>query len=181
VYALDVTHPAALEHILAVIGRAVAWGYDYLKLDFISAGVLPGVRHEPIDRHSGYRRAVERIRSVVGDDVMLVACGAPVIPSIGVFDAIRIGPDVAYFRTRYCLLTGDQKALVADLTRVCRFRATSDIPSTLEPDERAALAAYLEESFQVHRIDRYRWKIDGREVDFGPVAAVPPSFRPWHA
>jgi alpha-galactosidase len=95
VYALDVTHPAALEHILAVIGRAVAWGYDYLKLDFIYAGALPGVRYEPIDRHVGYRRTVERIRSVVGDDVMLVACGAPVTPSIGVFDAIRIGPDVS--------------------------------------------------------------------------------------
>ena len=95
VHALDVTHPAALEHILDVVGRVVAWGYDYLKLDFIYAGALPGVRHEPIDRHAGYRRAVERIRSLVGDDVVLVACGAPVIPSIGVFDAIRIGPDVS--------------------------------------------------------------------------------------
>jgi alpha-galactosidase len=52
-------------------------------LDFIYAGALPGMRYEPIDRHVGYRRAVERIRSVAGDDVMLVACGAPVIPSIG--------------------------------------------------------------------------------------------------
>jgi hypothetical protein len=52
------------------------------------------------------------------------------------------------------------------------------IPATLDPDERAALAAYLEERSQVRRIDRFRWEIDGRDVDFGPVAAVPPSFRP---
>jgi hypothetical protein len=64
---------------------------------------------------------------------------------------IGTDPDVAYFRSRYCLPTYEQKALVADLTRVCRFRATSDIPATLDPDERAALAAYLEERSQVRR------------------------------
>lgn len=222
VHALDVTHPAALEHIADVIGRAVEWGYGYLKLDFIYAGALPGARHEAIDRHAGYRQAIERIRGVVGDDVVLVACGAPVIPSIGVFDAIRIGPDVsetwenhaatrylhhvsgpqaryavatsvhrmwlqpvigtdpdvAYFRSRYCLLTEAQKALIADLTRACRFRATSDIPATLDPDEQAALAEYLQERPHVHQIDGFRWSIDGREVDFGPVATEPPTFRP---
>ncbi|HTN78232.1 MAG TPA: hypothetical protein VMK16_01065, partial [Acidimicrobiales bacterium] len=29
------------------------------------------------------------------DDVYLLACGAPIIGSLGVFDAIRVGPDVA--------------------------------------------------------------------------------------
>ena len=46
-------------------------------------------------RERVYRDAVEVIRSAVGDDVYLLACGAPIVPSIGVFDAIRIGPDVA--------------------------------------------------------------------------------------
>lgn len=223
IHAVDVTHPAALDHVVAAIRAAVQWGFDYLKLDFLYAGALPGVRHTDVERHVGYRRAIEAIRDAVGDDVILLACGAPVIPSIGVFDAIRIGPDVsevwevdkithylhhlaapaaryavatsvhrlwlqpligtdpdvAYFRTRYCLLTAEQKALVADLTRVCRFRATSDIPATLDPDEHAALAAYLDEQVDVRRTGRYRYQIAGRGVDFGPVAATPPMFMPY--
>jgi alpha-galactosidase len=145
VHALDVTHTAALSHIVDVLRAAVGWGFDYLKLDFIYAGALAGRRHVETERHAAYRQAIEAIRAGVGDDVLLLACGAPVVPSLGVFDAIRVGPDVAYFRTRYCLLTDEQKALVADLTRVCRFRATSDIPATLDADEREALARYLDD------------------------------------
>jgi alpha-galactosidase len=222
VHALDVTHPDALAHVVEVLCAAVGWGFDYLKLDFIYAGALEGRRHVDTERHTAYRRAVEAIRDGVGDDVLLLACGAPVVPSLGVFDAIRIGPDVAeiwentevtrylhhlgapqaryavatsvhrlwlqpligtdpdvaYFRTRYCLLTDEQKALVADLTRVCRFRATSDVPATLDPHERDALARYLEETSTIERVGRHRYAIDGREVDFGPVADEAPVMLP---
>lgn len=222
VHALDVTRPDVLAHVVDDVRAAAGWGFDYLKLDFLYAAALPGVRHAEVERHRAYRRAVEALRDAVGDDVLLLACGAPIVPSLGVFDAIRVGPDVAelwenhaatrylhhvsgpqtryaiatsahrlwlrpligvdpdvaYFRTRHCLLTDAQKALLADLTRVCGFRATSDVPATLDPHERTALAAYLDERSRVEPVDRYRWKIDGREVDFGPVAAAPPEFRP---
>lgn len=222
VHAIDVTNPDALAHVLDVLRGAARWGFDYLKLDFLYAGALPGARHAEVERHLAYRAAIEAFRTAVGDDVVLLACGAPVVPSVGVFDAIRIGPDVAevwenahvtrylhhlaapqarfavatsvhrlwlrpligtdpdvaYFRTRYCLLGDEQKALVADLTRVCRFRATSDIPATLDPDERDALAAYLTEDVEVRRLGRYRFAIEGREVDFGPVAAAAPVMLP---
>ena len=221
-HALDVTHPDALAHVCDVLRTVVGWGFDYLKLDFLFAGALAGVRHTDVERHRAYRDAIEAFRDVVGDHVVLLACGAPVIPSLGVFDAIRVGPDVAevwenthvtrylhhlsspqaryavatsihrlwlqpligtdpdvaYFRTRYCLLTGEQKALVTDLTRVCRFRATSDIPSTLDPHEVDALANYLTEDVEIHRLGRYLFDIGGREVDFGPVAAAPPVMLP---
>lgn len=221
-YALDVSQDAVLDHVEGFIRDAVDWGYSYLKLDFIYAGALPGARAGGLERHAAYRRAIERIRATVGEDVVLLACGAPVLPSIGVFDAIRVGPDVseiweiphitrylrslshpqaryavatsvhrlwlqpligtdpdvAYFRTRYCLLTDAQKRIVQDLTRVCRFRATSDIPATLDAHERDALAAYLTEDVEVTSLGDYRYRIGGREVDFGPVAAEPPTFLP---
>jgi alpha-galactosidase len=222
VYALDTTHPDALAHVCDVLRRAVDWGFTYLKLDFLFCGALPGVRCRAVERHQAYRDAVEAFRDAVGDDVVLLACGAPVAPSLGVFDAIRIGPDVAamweldreirylhtlstpqaryaiatsvhrmwlqsligtdpdvaYFRTRYCLLTDEQKALIADLTRVCRFRATSDIPATLDPHEHEALRAYLQEDISVRQLGRYRWAIGDREVDFGAVAGRPPVMLP---
>jgi alpha-galactosidase len=94
-YGLDVTHPDTRDVIVDVIGRTVGWGYRYLKLDFIYAAALPGRRHEDLPREEAYRRAVELVRRTAGDDVYLLACGAPVLPSLGVFDGLRIGPDVA--------------------------------------------------------------------------------------
>jgi alpha-galactosidase len=48
-----------------------------------------------VPREQAYRDAVELVRRAAGDAVYLLACGAPIIPSIGVFDGIRVGPDVA--------------------------------------------------------------------------------------
>ncbi len=94
-FALDLSHPAALEIVAETMTRAVDDGFTYLKLDFLYAAALPGRRHTDVPREEVYRDAVQVIRSVVGDDVYLLACGAPIVPSVGVFDAIRVGPDVA--------------------------------------------------------------------------------------
>lgn len=90
--ALDVENPGVVEFVAETCRRAVErWGFGYLKLDFLYAGALGGAGEH------GYRTAVESIRQAVGDDCYLLACGAPIIPSIGVFDGIRVGPDVAPF------------------------------------------------------------------------------------
>lgn len=94
-YGLDVTHPGTQEFVVDLIRRAVAWGYTYLKLDFIYGAALPGRRHEDMPREEAYRRGVELMREAAGEDIYLLACGAPIVPSLGVFDGIRIGPDVA--------------------------------------------------------------------------------------
>jgi alpha-galactosidase len=94
-FALDLTHPVALEIVAETMTRAVDDGFTYLKLDFLYAAALPGRRHADVQREQVYRDAVELIRNVVGDEVYLLACGAPIVPSVGVFDAIRVGPDVA--------------------------------------------------------------------------------------
>jgi alpha-galactosidase len=97
-YALDVTHPAAAEWLRHVVQTmAEDWGYDYLKIDFIYAGALRGVRY---DRNctsvQAYRRGVQIIRDAAGDRFIL-GCGAPFAPSVGLVDGMRIGPDVAPF------------------------------------------------------------------------------------
>ena len=94
--ALDATHPA-VEAWLESLGRELrALGFDYLKLDFLFAGALAGARHDP--RASGvqaYRRGIAALRRGAGPGVFLLGCGAPLGPSIGLFEAMRIGPDVA--------------------------------------------------------------------------------------
>ncbi len=97
-WALDPTHPGVLEWLFE-LGRAVrGQGFDYLKLDFLYAGALAGARHDPaVPLAAGYRRALRALRDGAGDGVLLLGCGAPLVPSIGLVEAMRIGPDVAPF------------------------------------------------------------------------------------
>lgn len=94
-FALDTTHPAVQEHLDAVVRTVVGWGFRYLKLDFLYAGALPGVRHRDVPRERAYREALQRIRTAAGPDVYLLGCGAPMLPSVGVLDGVRVGPDTA--------------------------------------------------------------------------------------
>jgi alpha-galactosidase len=218
-YALDVTRADAVEAVAETIHAVRNWGYSFLKLDFLYAAALPGRHQEPAGRESAYRRAIAAIRQAAGDDAYLLACGAPVVASLGVFDAIRVGPDaapywenadrvvhlhdrsgpgaadaiatslnrlwvrdvitpdpdVAFFRSRACLLSPAQRRLTADLGAVCGFRATSDPPMWLDPDERAELERFLVERPEVHQIGRYRFLLGGREVDFTEIVEA----RPW--
>jgi alpha-galactosidase len=96
-WALDLSLDAARDHIAETIRRVVHdWGFTYLKLDFINAGAAPGTRRTPgTGRDEAYRSALELIREIAGEDTYLLGSGAIPIPSLGVLDAIRTGPDVA--------------------------------------------------------------------------------------
>ncbi len=93
-YALDLTNPNVLDWLSALMMQVREWGYDYVKLDFLYAGALPGNRQMPISREQAYRQGLEAMRNALGD-AYLLTCGAPILPSLGLCDGIRIGPDVA--------------------------------------------------------------------------------------
>ena len=102
-YALDTTLPETVDHLVDLFRRVMAWGYDYLKLDFMYAGALAAARSRDVPREHAYRDAVAAIRGVVGDDTYLLGCGVPLIPSVGLFDGVRVGPDTApYWYNREC-------------------------------------------------------------------------------
>lgn len=93
-YALDVTHPGAQEHLIAVFSRFVEIGIDFFKLDFLYAGALDGRRYDAsLTSSQTYRSGLVHVRSAVGGDAYLLGCGAPLLPSVGVFDAMRISAD----------------------------------------------------------------------------------------
>jgi len=71
------------------------WGYSYIKLDFLHGGALPGRRHLDIPREAAYRAGLKALREAMGEYALFLACGAPILPSLGLCDALRIGPDVA--------------------------------------------------------------------------------------
>ncbi|MDX2006272.1 MAG: alpha-galactosidase [Meiothermus sp.] len=211
-YGLDVTLPPVQDWLRGLIQTVRGWGYRYLKLDFLFAAALPARRHLDISREEVYREALRLIREAAGEDTYLLVCGAPLIPSIGIADGIRIGPDVgpfwdfedrrvflhdptgpagynalrtslhrlwlkplvhvdpdvAYFRTRYNLLDPKQRQVLQDLALVAEFKATSDPPAWLDPEEREQLREWLEANPPITQLSTYVYKIGEREVDFEP-------------
>jgi alpha-galactosidase len=82
---LDLSHSGVRDLLAAHLERLVGLGIDYFKLDFLYAGALAGA---PV-----YRSGLALIREVVGPNVYLVGCGAPLLPSVGLVDAMRVSPD----------------------------------------------------------------------------------------
>ncbi len=95
VYALDLTEPAVQDWLFALMRRVRSWGFDYLKLDFLYAGALPGRRRLPMPREAAYREGLRILREGMGQDAFFLTCGAPILPSLGLCDAMRVGPDVS--------------------------------------------------------------------------------------
>ena len=94
-HVLDITHPDAAEWLVMVFRTLSEWGFDYFKLDFLYAGALPGRRRQDASPLDAYRQALGLIRVGVGPRATLLGCGAPILPSLGLLDAMRVGPDIA--------------------------------------------------------------------------------------
>jgi alpha-galactosidase len=93
-FGLDPTHPGVQAYLAEVFGRFVALGFDYFKIDFLFAAALDGHRHSGLSPVAGYRQGLDGIRQAIGD-AYLLGCGAPILPSVGKVDAMRISPDTA--------------------------------------------------------------------------------------
>ena len=83
---LDVTRPEPASYLRNVVETFLELGFTFFKLDFLYAGAIPGLDH--------YREGMRLVRDTVGPDSMLLIGGAPLLPSIGLCDAMRVGPDV---------------------------------------------------------------------------------------
>jgi alpha-galactosidase len=94
-FGLDTTHPGAVDWLTEVFGTLAGYGFDYFKIDFVYGAALPGRRHSPdVPGVAAYRHGVRAIRAAIGD-AYLLGCGAPILPSIGLVDAMRVSPDIA--------------------------------------------------------------------------------------
>jgi alpha-galactosidase len=100
IYALDTTHPGAKEWLGATVRALRDAGFAYLKIDFLFAAAMPGTRRKNVTPIQAYREGLGLIRRAAGRDFVL-GCGAPLLPSAGLVDGMRIGEDTApYWKTR---------------------------------------------------------------------------------
>jgi alpha-galactosidase len=95
-FALDTTRPDVIAWLAALMKQVRAWGFDYLKLDFLYGGALKGKRYVDTLRESAYRDALRVMREAMGLDAFFLTCGTPILPALGLCDAIRVGPDVSH-------------------------------------------------------------------------------------
>lgn len=93
---LDPTHPDAAAHIRGTAATLAGWGLTLLKIDFLFAGAQRGTRHEDVTPMEAYGRAMELIREGAGEEVILLAVGAPLYGSALHVDAWRVGGDIAF-------------------------------------------------------------------------------------
>jgi alpha-galactosidase len=100
-YALDTTRPDVSSWLVALMKQVRAWGFDYLKLDFLYGGALKGKRFKDTPREAAYRECLQTLREAIGLDAFLLTCGTPILPAIGLCDAMRVGPDVAQIWEKY--------------------------------------------------------------------------------
>ncbi len=96
-YMLDGTHPGArgyLRHVFGTMRRE--WGVRYFKLDGNMWGAFPfGRRRDPnATRVDAYRAGMRAIREAAGDDAILLGCNAPMWPSLGTVNAMRVSNDM---------------------------------------------------------------------------------------
>ncbi len=105
VFPLDLENENVLKHIQDSFKNAVE-NYDchYFKIDFLIRSLIRCIggknlydvyyHNEPSVKV--YKNAMRLIRKAVGDDTFLMACGAPITESIGIFNAIRTSPDITW-------------------------------------------------------------------------------------
>lgn len=93
---LDVSNDAALRHLTGVFSELVGMGFGAFKLDFLYAGALGGGGRLAAggEDTEAYRHVLSAIRAEIGPDPFLFGCGAPLLPSVGLFDSMRVSCDV---------------------------------------------------------------------------------------
>ncbi len=82
---------------------------------------------------------------------------------------VHVDPDVAYFRTRFNLLKPEEMRLQEALAHLTGFKATSDPPAWLSPEEGERLEAFLAQEVPARRLGPYRFRVGEDEVDYAAL------------
>ncbi|BBM64421.1 alpha-galactosidase [Vibrio alfacsensis] len=101
-YILDTSNPEVQDHLAHVVTvMRQEWGVELFKLDANYWGTLKGKRSQSgITGVEAYRMGMEAIAKGAGD-AWLLGCNAPMWPSLGLVDAMRVSDDVERHSHRF--------------------------------------------------------------------------------
>ena len=96
-YILDTSNPDAMSYITNVFRVLKEWGAEFFKTDFMMMGMRESghvSRHIPgLTSVAYYRQFMDNIKKEIGDSYWL-GCIAPLLPSLGYVNGMRIARDV---------------------------------------------------------------------------------------
>ena len=78
-------------------------------------GRAPGA--DDVSGVEAYRHGLRVIREAIGPDAYLLGCGAPILPSVGLVDAMRVGPDIAHHYEPMMAISRSPPSAAAQNTR----------------------------------------------------------------
>ncbi|KJY83167.1 alpha-galactosidase [Vibrio galatheae] len=101
-YILDTTNPQVQEYLTYVVRTMrQEWGVEMFKLDANYWGTLKGVRSQSgVTGVEAYRLGMQAIIEGAGD-ALILGCNAPMWPSLGLVDAMRVSDDVERSEMRF--------------------------------------------------------------------------------
>ncbi len=101
-YILDTSNPDVQDHLANVVNvMREEWGVELFKLDANYWGTLKGKRSQSgVTGIEAYRMGMEAIAKG-GGDAWLLGCNAPMWPSLGLVDAMRVSDDVERHTQRF--------------------------------------------------------------------------------
>ncbi|HEY6191907.1 MAG TPA: alpha-galactosidase [Bacteroidota bacterium] len=167
IYSLDPTKKEVqlwLENLFYRITNA--WGYDYVKIDFLYFPGEAGRYSRQVSATQAYQMGLQAIRRGCGSDKFILGCGAPIGPSIGIVDGMRIGGDV------YAGWGGITPCVKAAATRWFYHRAVWDddpdclvVRDPLTVDQARAWAAVVSLSGQMNLLSDRLASLPADRVD----------------
>ncbi len=101
-YILDPTHPGAQTFLTDLFQGLRRDGFTYYKLDFLYGGAYEAVRHDPeVTGTQALRLGLKHITDAVNppgkpETSFVLACGAPLMPVVGLVHGARTGGDVGF-------------------------------------------------------------------------------------
>lgn len=95
-WGLDASNPEVCAWLRELGARVRAWGFEMVKLDFLYLAAVEGGRHDAeVTGTEALRRGLRSLVDGLGDDVYVLACGAPMLPVVGLCHGNRVGHDLA--------------------------------------------------------------------------------------
>ena len=95
-WGLDASNPEVCAWLRELGARVRAWGFEMVKLDFLYLAAVEGGRHDAeVTGTEALRRGLRPLVDGLGDDVYVLACGAPMLPVVGLCHGNRVGHDLA--------------------------------------------------------------------------------------
>lgn len=93
-YSMDPTNISVADYLTEKIMLLKKMGFGMFKFDFLySLMTKTGNAEATMNRMEVFKKGMSLLREAIGDDSILLGCGAPVIPDEWLYDFLRIGPD----------------------------------------------------------------------------------------